>query len=212
MLNSVGLHKIPLLVDRRVWAMANTIQVQEWRCLQSPHCRHALTRIAMGDDNEVFDYPTGVALPPVYPGRTLSRGWMHVGLSANARSQAADTSQSIDGNHPRPAHLGRNRTSPRSLLRHRGSILDEPAEQLRSSARRAGTRHRISQEVDAALPSRHLPQQPVKRPRQQHGGRQRQHPGESDAAHRARVHVIPHRGPIARSSWVMDRGVRQCPA
>jgi len=37
-----------------------------------------------GDDSEIFAYPTGVALPPVHPGRTLSRELDARGLSANA--------------------------------------------------------------------------------------------------------------------------------
>ena len=43
-----------------------------------------VTRIAKGDDNEVFDYPAGVTLSPVHPGRTLSRELDARGLSANA--------------------------------------------------------------------------------------------------------------------------------
>jgi hypothetical protein len=42
------------------------------------------TRITKSEDNEVFDYPTGVVLPPMHPGHTLARELEARGLSANA--------------------------------------------------------------------------------------------------------------------------------
>src|SRR5271166_4791927 len=41
-------------------------------------------RIVKGDDNEVFNYPTGVVLSQVHPGHTLVRELDARGLSANA--------------------------------------------------------------------------------------------------------------------------------
>jgi addiction module HigA family antidote len=42
------------------------------------------TRITKSEGEEVFDYPTGVVLRPVHPGRTLARELDARGLSANA--------------------------------------------------------------------------------------------------------------------------------
>jgi addiction module HigA family antidote len=36
------------------------------------------------DDNEIFEYPRGLILPPVHPGRTLARELETRGLTANA--------------------------------------------------------------------------------------------------------------------------------
>jgi antitoxin HigA-1 len=43
-----------------------------------------VTRTTKSEADEVFDYPTGVVLPPVHPGRTLARELDARGLSANA--------------------------------------------------------------------------------------------------------------------------------
>jgi hypothetical protein len=40
--------------------------------------------ITKSEDNEVFDYPTGVVLPPVHPGRILARELEARELTANA--------------------------------------------------------------------------------------------------------------------------------
>jgi antitoxin HigA-1 len=42
------------------------------------------TRMTKSGDDEVFDYTTGVVLPPVHPGHTLARELDARGLSANA--------------------------------------------------------------------------------------------------------------------------------
>jgi addiction module HigA family antidote len=42
------------------------------------------TRMTKSGDDEVYDYPTGIVLPPVHPGRTLARELDARGLTANA--------------------------------------------------------------------------------------------------------------------------------
>src|SRR6202035_904186 len=94
--------------------------------------------------DRLFEFPDGIEVPPVHPGKTLAAELEVRGLSANA----LDLKQRVPANRITDIVRGQRAISPETALRlgslfwDECTVLDEPAVELRPRGCSAGTRRR----------------------------------------------------------------------